>query len=54
METTLFVWIWDGLTSIIKGLKGLGLLMVNVFCIFLQKHVKMRIFHEQSFENKKK
>ena len=53
METTLFVWIWDGLTSIIKGLKGLELLMINVLH-FLQKHVKMRIFHEKSFENKKK
>ena len=36
METTLFVWIWDGLTSIINGLKGLELLMVNVFA-FSQK-----------------
>ena len=34
METTLFVWIWDGLTSIIKGLKALELLMVNVFAFF--------------------
>ena len=52
METTLFVWISDGLTSIINGLKGLELLMVNVFA-FLQKYVKMRIFHEKTFENKK-
>lgn len=53
METTLFVWIWDGLTSIIKGLKGLELLMVNVFAFFAKTR-KNENLSRTIIENKKK
>ena len=53
METTLFVWIWDGLTSIINGLKGLELLMVNVFAFFAKTR-KNENLSRTIIENKKK